>query len=199
MASEWAEVLSIGDRQISFKLDSGAQTNIIPYDIFNELKCKAQLQTTDVKLRSYFGHIARPEGQTQLLVELQNGVKQMLTFQVMNKGAPILGKESCEALSLLKRCKTNRVDATDISVIESCSQGSYTDAKGEVLLHEYSDVFEGLGLLKKHEYDIQIDPTVLPVQKPPRNIPYKLRDAVKQELDRMERMGVHVKETEPTE
>ena len=38
----------------------------------------------------------------------------------------------------------------------------------------------------------------MPVQNPPRTIPHKIRDEVKQELDRMERIGVHCKVKEPT-
>lgn len=47
-------------------------------------------------------------------------------------------------------------------------------------------------------YSIKVDENIQPVIHPPRKIPIALRDTVKDELDRMEREGVIVKQREPT-
>ncbi|XP_062574225.1 uncharacterized protein K02A2.6-like [Saccostrea cucullata] len=62
---------------------------------------------------------------------------------------------------------------------------------------DYQDLFSGLGCLPG-TYSIKVDENIQPVIHPPRKIPIALRDKVKEELDRMEREGVIVKQREPT-
>ena len=66
------------------------------------------------------------------------------------------------------------------------------------IMREMKHLFEGLGELKGRQYDIAMDPMVPPTQNPPRTIPYKLRDNVFKELQRMETLGVIEKVTEPS-
>jgi hypothetical protein len=49
------------------------------------------------------------------------------------------------------------------------------------------------------EYNITVDPSVRPVVQPARKVPLNLRPKLKQLLDDLERRGVIVKRTEPTE
>jgi hypothetical protein len=62
---------------------------------------------------------------------------------------------------------------------------------------EYPDLFKGLGYLPG-THTIRVDETITPVVHPPRKIPIALKDRVKAELDRMEEIGVIVKQHEPT-
>ena len=57
-------------------------------------------------------------------------------------------------------------------------------------------MFDGIGCLEG-TYRIKIDPTVSPVVHPPRKIPFTQREKVKEELDRMEKLGVIRKAEEP--
>ena len=66
------------------------------------------------------------------------------------------------------------------------------------LIKKYEDVFDGIGCLEG-TYRIKIDPTVSPVVHPPRKIPFTPREKVKEELDRIEKLGVIHKAEEPTE
>ena len=59
-------------------------------------------------------------------------------------------------------------------------------------------MFDGIGCLEG-TYQIKIDPTVSPVVHPPRKIPFTQREKVKEELDRMEKLGVIRKAEGPTE
>ena len=49
-----------------------------------------------------------------------------------------------------------------------------------------------------YQYQIKIDPTVSRVVHPPRKIPLTQKEKVKEELDRMEKLGVVRKAEEPT-
>ena len=46
-------------------------------------------------------------------------------------------------------------------------------------MHEYSDVFEGIGKFPGPPYHIQVDPNVTPKQTPYRPIPIHLKEAFK--------------------
>ena len=66
------------------------------------------------------------------------------------------------------------------------------------ILHEYSDLFQGLGGIPG-EHTIKVDPSIPAVVHPPRKVPVSLKDKIKDELDRMEQTGVIVRQTEPTD
>ena len=56
----------------------------------------------------------------------------------------------------------------------------------------YADVFEGVGCFPGPPYHIQLDPKVPPKQTPVRLVPVHLKEAFKQELDKMLQAG-HLK------
>ena len=66
------------------------------------------------------------------------------------------------------------------------------------IFKEYADVFEGLGCLEG-EHTIRINEGVTPKVHPPRKIPVTLREKLKTELNRMEKLKVIVKIEEPTQ
>ena len=55
----------------------------------------------------------------------------------------------------------------------------------EQVLHEHTDVFEGIGSLPGPPYHIQLDPRVTPKKTPCYQIPVHLKEMFKQELDKM--------------
>ena len=77
-------------------------------------------------------------------------------------------------------------------IVISCNQDV------DEILKKYEDVFDGIGCLEG-TYQIKIDPTVSPVVHPPRKIPFTQGEKVKEELDRMEKLGVIRKAEGPTE
>ena len=52
---EWKASLQVYNNIIEFKLDTGAQANIIPSDVFNSLQGTPQLKTTKAKLTGFSG------------------------------------------------------------------------------------------------------------------------------------------------
>ena len=54
----------------------------------------------------------------------------------------------------------------------------------------FLDVFEGIGKLPDKPYEIHLDPKVPPKQTPCRPVPIYLKDAFKQEIDRMLKAGI---------
>ena len=66
------------------------------------------------------------------------------------------------------------------------------------VLKKYPDVFKWIGLFPG-ECKIHIDPSVMPVDRPPRRIPFALCGMLKLELDRMEKANIIAKVSTPTE
>ena len=65
-----------------------------------------------------------------------------------------------------------------------CAVPKQITSKDQILL-EYPDVFEGIGNFPGPSYHIQIDPSITPKQPPCHPIPVHLKEAFKQEIDKM--------------
>lgn len=68
----------------------------------------------------------------------------------------------------------------------------------ENIVKQFSDVFEGFGVLP-FTYKIQLKKDARPVVHAPRRVPAPLREKLRQELERMTSLGVIEKVEEPTE
>ncbi|XP_022805060.1 uncharacterized protein K02A2.6-like [Stylophora pistillata] len=149
---------------------STASVSYKPVDPRQSCQCKAKLKVHD-------GRRITPCGKVSLTCEYKGEVTA-IDFILVEQDLPsILGLRSCLDLGLIKR----------IYRIEE-----------ENLESEYADVFEGLGEVKGVQYKIQIDPNATPVVHPPRRVPVALREPLREELQRMEKLGVIKKCPEPT-
>ena len=70
-----------------------------------------------------------------------------------------------------------------------CAVPKLVTSKDQIL-HEYPDVFEGIGSFPGPPYHIQIDLSVTPKQTPCCPIPVHLKEVFKQEVDKMLQAGV---------
>ena len=61
----------------------------------------------------------------------------------------------------------------------------------EKILHNYRDVFNGLGKLPG-TYHIDMDPNAKSVQENPRRVPIPVKDELKSQIEELETMGVNV-------
>ena len=93
--------LLINDIPVGFKLDTGAECNVISLGLANELN--AQVQPTSMLLKSFGGHQLDTVGKC-LLDTKERGAKgsKPLEFYVLreNNVRPLLGLESCLDLEL---------------------------------------------------------------------------------------------------
>ncbi|KAG1654266.1 hypothetical protein GQR58_025141 [Nymphon striatum] len=182
---DWCQNLIIDDVNIKFKLDSGAQVNILPDTIYSQTNLP--LIKSNIALRSYSGHNIKCRGKT--LAEVKLGLKsyKILFYVVNGDSHPILGKHTCEKLGLLTKGNPYQPEINSVSEIEN------------PIIKKNNDIFNGLGTLINHTYEIALKAEVIPVQHPPRTVPYKLRNKIKAELDRMVELGVITQVTEPTD
>lgn len=112
-------------------------------------------------------------------------------FHVVDtKSPPLLGCDSCLDFKLREFTHSVQTDSNSINKEAVLTKMA--------LLRDYAQVFDGIGLLPG-ECNIHVDRNATPVVHPPRRIPVALQDKVKQQLLRMEKLGVIAKVETPTE
>ena len=173
---DWEVDLVINDKKVRFKIDTGAQCNVIPESIYRQ--ADAQIEKSKAKLVTYGGQCLKPMGKCQLLTEYKRRFHHV-EFQVLNqKATPLLGLTTCVKLGLIKRIR-------EIKTRQS-----------QEIRTEYADVFEGLGRFEG-EQRIKIRADAQPIIHAPRRVPVALREKIKAELKKMEQLDVIEKVTEP--
>ncbi|XP_038075576.1 uncharacterized protein K02A2.6-like [Patiria miniata] len=181
-ANDWIFPLAMNGTIIPVKLDTGAQVNILPETDFSRLKNKPQLHPATETLKAYNHSQIIVKGKCVVTVDHAARKPKVLFFVVPGD------KQACEQLGLVKvACAvTNQEQPKD-------PNDNYAN-----LLHEYGDIFEGLGCLPGM-HTIIIDETAQPVVHACRKVPFALHNGLKRELERMESLGVISRVDEPTD
>ena len=190
--NSWLAEIYAGCMPVKFKLDTGAETNVLPQALYNTLKRKArresrlnlQLKPTKTVLVAYGGVKLKPEGTVSLECSTAHTRTNLLFYVSRHSNTAILGKDACEELGLIKRM--------DIDTLKV----KFPTTKEELLKH-HADVFEGLGEFSG-EHHIHIDPSVTPVIHGCRKIPIAVMDRLKDTLDDLIKADVIEQVTEPT-
>lgn len=131
--------------------------------------------------------VTRLEECTLELHNLKTHMMYQVDFVVVDgeRCMPILGSHTIQEMDLIK------VQQHNILAIEA------NPVTQEVLLKDYPDVFQGTGKLEG-QYNLEVGEDVQPVIQPPRRVPVALKEKLKQELEKLQRLGIIKKLTEPT-
>lgn len=183
----WHETIQVNNcpkQFVTFKLDSGAQANILPENVFNSLKVnKDKLKRPNTKLSLYGGTPLPSIGKCILNLRCKNGVTKLVEFHVVKEGMqtpPILGLEDCENLNLIKRI--NQIETHIPNDIQT----------------QYKDMFKGTRCIDMTD-EIIIDKNVKPAIHCARKVPFGIRDKLKEELERLETGKIIKKVSKPTD
>ena len=179
---EWIETISINNTDIRFQLDTGAKCNVISRSTFEKTQLEIPMCKPDAPLRSYSGHIINTVGVINLPCVYKENQYNIRFNVVEMETQPVIGAQTCTELGLIKRINSITGESKILS---------------DNIEKEYADLFKGLGCLPG-THCIRVNEEVSPVVHAPRKIPIALKDRVKEELDRMEEIGVIVKQNEPT-
>ena len=176
--TSWEVQLKSNGTMINYKLDTGAQVNVIPFKTLSGLRMNPKLQPTRVKLTAYNGTAIPVRGQCNINIQ-HNQQQHQLPFIVSDADFPaILGLASCKLLNLITR------------VMEVTHNQS--------IFEEFSDCFGEIGTLPKTHH-MTVDESITPVVHAARRVPFALKDKLKCELDRMVNLDVIETITEPTD
>ncbi|KAK3108757.1 hypothetical protein FSP39_014959 [Pinctada imbricata] len=190
--SKWAEEIQVENKsKLIFNLDTGAMCNVLSLHDVKRLSKSNDIKPVKASMRSFSGHKITPVGIVTLLCRYKEENYDVLFHVVNQKGIkPILGADTCDRMKLIQR-----IDMIDTNLV-SKSEVKRSDIPADISKN-YGDLFQGLGSLHE-KYSIKIDPDATPVVHPPRRVPLALKGKLRDELDRMEKLGVIKKQTEPT-
>ena len=182
---DWICPIIINDAIVPMKLDTGAQANVLSWEDFKNIK--ANLHEHSETLLGYTGDKLNILGKCLVKVQYKDITCRRVFYVCKGPQHSLLGRELCEKLQLVKL--TCEIDAVN----EEQSPMNYTQ-----LIEEFKEVFDGLGNIPG-EYRIEIDDKVPPVVHPCRKIPFPMHEKLKEEIQRMEELGVISKVNEPTD
>ena len=171
--------------KIKFKIDTGAQVNVIPAVVYEKLTNPPPLSKARHRLVSYTGQQLTVKGAIYLQCSYKNkAVKSEFIIAEGCQSQPILSLKTSLELNLIQL--TLSLENPQIHLTK------------ETVISEYKDIFSGFGGLDG-TVKIQLKENAVPVIHAPRRVPYALKDRVKAELDKMEEMKVIEKVDEPTD
>uniref|UniRef100_A0A8D8V6Z5 Peptidase A2 domain-containing protein n=1 Tax=Cacopsylla melanoneura TaxID=428564 RepID=A0A8D8V6Z5_9HEMI len=114
----WHQEFKFNQVSVNFKLDSGADLNVLPLDVVKKIDPTMKLQNSNNVNVTAYGNFKLPVlGKIVLKLKVKN-VTHKVEFVVMknSKGIiPILGRETCEKLNLIKRMSRNPICLSQIS------------------------------------------------------------------------------------
>ena len=102
----WLSTVKTQSGKVTFKLDTGAEANVIPIEVFNQLTNTPQVQPTKTKLTAYGGNTIKPLGTCTLQCTSKHNCHDVKFYVVNADSQPILGLTDCEELALLEHRNT---------------------------------------------------------------------------------------------
>lgn len=184
VTTQWRTSLFVNNKEINFKIDSGAMVNILPYKLFKLTGlADGMIKSTSTVLNSYTGDKLNVMGVCQISCKHENSMNQhLLNFYVINSDTePLLGLESSINLNLISR-------------INSIGPNNpYTE-----IIEQYKDVFNGIGCLET-PYQIKLNENAKPVVHATRKVALPLLQPLKESLDDLEKSGIIQKVQGPSD
>ena len=174
----WLEKVRINDTEVMLKIDTGAEVTVITEDMLASLDCKDLLQKPNRVLCGPDGNRLQVVGQLDVKLTFKNRVTSQTVYVLRKLKQSLLGLPAIRELSLISQI--NEVDDQSIR-------------------DRYPVLFKGLGTFKR-EYEIKLKQNAQPhALYTARTVSLPLRKQVKEELNRMESLGVITKIEQATE
>ncbi|KAK2720320.1 hypothetical protein QYM36_004265 [Artemia franciscana] len=170
-----------------FKIDTGAEANVISKSIFDRLKPKPQLNKTSQILVAYGGTRIPIAGVCSLNYRHKGIINKKYSFFIVDtQSNPILGYQASVEMGFVK-------------VITSISSlSTKKSVQKNPIPKEFDDVFAGIGKLPG-KVKIHVEKNAIPSINPVRRIPFASHERVKSELERLEKLDIIERVVAPTE
>ena len=183
-------------------MDTGAQCNVIPLDIYKKATGDASLTKitpSHTKVTAYGGNNLPVVGTVLLRVQW-GGLRGRLECKIIDRSGirPLLGRKACLGMKIITYLDNDQLNQQVTGNATVCELGLHKLVSIEQLISKYaSDFGSGVGLLDG-KYHILLDETVTPVQHSPRRVPVPLRDILKSTLDNLVQQNILAPVQKPT-
>ena len=184
----FAKMCIPGRGSVKFQVDSGATVNVINQALVPR---KALIQPTATRLRMYNNAPMPVIGQARIpMTNPKNARKYKLHCIVVSDNVqPIIGLKAAQQMQLIT------INTENIAVVRQQHKPLTADAIAE----QFPTLFDNqLGTIRDN-VNLTVDPAIQPIKNAPRRVPQAMMQPLKDELDRLEKLQVIEKVTEPTE
>jgi hypothetical protein len=156
----WFTKISMCGNKVTAKIDTGAETSVLPLFVYNQLKEKPKVYQSNVNLTSYGGHKLSHFGRSSIECEY-GGRSGKFDFYIVDvKSPPVVGLDICEKLDLVRRGPSVGPSVAVVSTGPRVAFGKFTK---EFILEEFSDNFKGLGCMGE-PYSFTLVKNAVPVK-----------------------------------
>ena len=120
--SGWHANLFVSNQEVCFKLDSGADANVLPLDTYERVGSVAPLMETNTVLTAFGNVKIRPEGEVKLRVVNPNTSEARMLDSYVTRASEIaiLGCKACTELDLVRRVSVDTVAENDVLLRQKC-------------------------------------------------------------------------------
>ena len=99
----WTATLDLNGSDVDFKLDSGAEINVLPKSVYNNLLKRPKFKSTNIKLSAYNNTDIPVLGKCIASITYKNSVNPILFVVADTDSTAVLGATTCDKLQLIKR------------------------------------------------------------------------------------------------
>lgn len=188
--------LRIGEYRTLVTLDSGATVNLMDQATYKSARSQWVLSPTTTKIYPY-GVEAPIELQgkfTATVTSEDTGIQTVARFYVTKGNAgSLLSFHTAVALKLLPVVQMVSNEKTEF---KKSDRGS--DLLKTYIKQRFTSLCEGVGKLKGKEIHLHVDPEIPPVAQHHRRVPFHLRWAVEEEIQRLLSLDIIEKAVGPT-
>lgn len=194
-----------GGKETKFQIDTGATCNVIRKSELKGTKYERNIKPTTQLLKMFNNTALTPIGKCRVQLQDPHTKKKFkVPFTVVSDEhakSNLLGCRTVQRMQLIRAMNQNNT-ALYVNKADEIDTGNNTPSEIGLTLQDiqdnYSDVFEGLGVLGP-DLHLEIEPASSPVQLPPRKIPESLKQPLRIHLDELVKLGVVERVEYPTD
>ena len=169
--------VSVNNKLLLMEVDTGAAVSIISENTQKRMFPEATLHPTSVLLKTYSGERLAVIGELQTQVHYKDQTKVLNLLVVEGDGPSLLGRDWLKHIQL---------DWKQITTIVQETHGTLN-----ALLQTHVELFKDeLGTANSVQVRLQVKPDAQPKFCKARPVPFAIKSAIEQELDRLESSGI---------
>ncbi|CAG9136383.1 unnamed protein product [Plutella xylostella] len=195
----WWCKLSVNGIELDMQIDSGAGVSIIPYFMYKKYFGNLNILPTNISLKMYCGQKVSPVGMIKCKVIYKQSTVENLELIIVDSAnkVALLGRQWMVALGINCHEYVNKVGttATGAAPARAPPRDVGTTVSHQQMFTKLSQLFPnvfspGIGTFNGGVIHLSVTPGAKPVYCKPRQVPYALRQAVDNELNRLETEGI---------
>ncbi|XP_055915366.1 uncharacterized protein K02A2.6-like [Eupeodes corollae] len=182
--------IKVENQLLCMEVDTGACSSLIGLGEYNNLFSKIKLEPCIVDLCSVTGQKLTCKGKIKVQVECHDKMYELelIVIEANREFKPLLGRSWLDVLVPDWRTKLfGNLDISELKVVKKVSNDKYLD----VIRKDFKNIIDPQPKqsIKGFEMDIILKENVVPVFHKPYEVPFRIKDKVREELNRLISIG----------